>query len=67
MTYSDWLRTRACEGKRPYQDKREALQGARDSAVTYQEPYEAWQTYRCQHCNSWHVGHRPGWKPEVTS
>lgn len=62
MTYSDWLRDRACRGKLPYRDKREAVGAARDSAVAFMERQEAWTAYHCRHCGRWHVGHRPGWK-----
>lgn len=62
MTYSEWLRQKGCSGKSPYNDKREALAAARDSAVAFMEPREAWNAYYCKHCRKWHVGHRRGWK-----
>lgn len=62
MTYTDWQRQKGCNSKLPYRDKREALAAARDSAVFYQEPLEAWTSYYCKHCRKWHVGHRRGWK-----
>lgn len=61
MTYEQWRAERACEGKLRFPDEREARVNARDSAVAYQEPYEAWTSYECPNCLGWHIGHRPGW------
>jgi len=61
MTYAEWLRQQACEGKLRFPDEREARVAARDSAVTYREPYSAWGAYECEYCRAWHVGHAKGW------
>lgn len=63
MTYDDWLRERACANKTRFRKETLARIAARDSAVTYQEPYEAWTAYRCPQCCGWHIGHQPGWGP----
>jgi hypothetical protein len=61
MTYDDWRRERACENKIRFKKEAWARTAARDSAVTYQEPYEAWAAYECPRCLRWHIGHKPGW------
>lgn len=64
--YSTRLREKRCTGKLRFTDPRTARAAARDSAVTYQEPYEAWGTYECQFCQGIHIGHNRGWKAVTT-
>jgi hypothetical protein len=60
--FSARLREKRCTGKRRFTNETDARAAARDSAVVYQEPYEAWGTYECQFCKGHHIGHNRGWK-----
>jgi len=42
-----------CDGKHPHQSRGTALQEIRHKREHNLEPY------RCLHCGSWHVGHKP--------
>jgi hypothetical protein len=48
----------SCRGKRRYSQK-----SAERAALTLaQKHHEPFQAYKCQHCDSWHVGHPLFWR-----
>ena len=48
----------SCRGKRRYSQK-SAERSTLTLAQKYHEPFQA---YKCQHCDSWHVGHPVFWR-----
>lgn len=53
-------RTKAaeCGDKQAHSDKQDAL-GRRAAMIRGGSPAWRLAVYRCQHCNAWHIGHRP--------
>jgi hypothetical protein len=50
-------REQACEGKKAHPTKQEAETHRRRLIRNGAHPISL-KTYRCDHCGSWHVGHR---------
>jgi hypothetical protein len=51
---------RRCDGKRVYRSEQEAEHGR---FLIYGVNALDYNSYRCEFCRQWHVGHNPGSKP----
>lgn len=49
----------SCKGKLKHKTQEGAMKAASRMAQKTHEPFE---TYRCRHCEFWHIGHPRFWK-----
>lgn len=57
-THTGMIATCETTKKRSYVNRKTAKQALKRSAWDYEEPRLAWNAYRCEHCNLFHIGHR---------
>lgn len=59
MSASIGISPEACARKRSYRTKAEAKQAIVSTLTS--SGGRAMNAFRCEHCGTWHIGHRPAW------